>query len=131
MGAVMAGDIIPTTVLTGAQPNVPNRPAPAVGDAASGRNAGQETQPRVKDTVSVSTQGVQRAHRVSGTQNSNQPILIAGATQKIRSFTETNRLVTKVVDPSSQEVVRQIPSAGEVQLKEAIHKLVADNHSGD
>jgi len=78
----------------------------------------------------LSTQA-QKTQSTAGTQNSFQPILVAGASQKIRSFTETNRLVTQVVDPVTKKVIRQLPSAGEVQLKEAIKNLVSAKNQTD
>ena len=123
----MAGDIsqlIGPTVANG-----PNRPAPAAVDAAPKVKSGPPA-PTPGDTVSLSTQA-QRAQSTTGTQNAFQPISVPGSNQKIRSFTETNRLVTQVVDPVTKKVIRQLPSEGTVQLKEAIKNLVSSKIQTD
>ena len=123
----MAGDI--SQIIGPTVANSPTRPASVAGDAAPKVNAGPPA-PTPGDTVSLSTQA-QRTQSTAGTQNSFQPILVAGASQKIRSFTETNRLVTQVVDPVTKKVIRQLPSEGEVQLKEAIKNLVSAKNQTD
>ncbi len=123
----MAGDI--SQIIGPTVANGPTRPAPAAGDAAPKVNKGPPA-PTPGDTVSLSTQA-QRAQSTAGTQNSFQPILVPGSGQKIRSFTETNRLVTKVVDPVTKKVIRQLPSEGAVQLKEAIKNLVSAKNQTD
>ena len=123
----MAGDI--SQIIGPTVANVPTRPAPAAVDAAPKVKAGPPA-PTPGDTVSLSTQA-QRTQSTAATQNSFQSVLVAGTSQKIRSFTETNRLVTKVVDPVTKKVIRQLPSEGAVQLKEAIKNLVSAKNQTD
>ena len=123
----MASDISPIIGPTVA--NAPNRPTPAAGGAAPKVKAGPPAA-TPGDKVSVSTRA-QKAQSTAGTQNSFQPVLISGSSQKIRSFTETHRLVTRVVDPATKKVIQQLPSEGEVRLREAIKDLVASKNQTD
>lgn len=121
----MAGDISQIIGPT----NAPNRPAPAAGGAAPKVKAGPPA-PTPGDTVSLSTQAQKAGSKIK-IQNEFQPIPVPGSTHKIRSFTDTHRLVVRVVDPATNKVVRQLPSAGEVRLREAIQNLVASKNQSD
>ena len=120
----MAGDI--SQIIGPTTANIPNRPAPPAGNSAPKVN----TPTPGGDTVALSTQA-QRAQSTAGTQNSAPAVLVVDASQKIRSFTETNRLVTQVVDPVTNKVVRQLPSEEQVRLKEAVKNLVASKGQTD
>ena len=121
----MAGDI--SQLIGPTVANIPTRPAPTAGDAKV--KAGPPA-PTPGDTVSLSTQA-QRAQSAAGTQNPLKPISVPGSSQKIRSFTETNHLVTRIVDPTTNKVVLQLPSEGAVRLREAISNLVSDKKHTD
>jgi len=121
----MAGDI--SQIIGPA--NVPNRPDTAAGNAAPKVKAGPPA-PTPGDTVSLSTQA-QRAGSKTKIQNEFQPIPVPGSGHITRSFTDSHRLVIRVVDPATNKVVRQLPSEGEVRLREAIKNLVASKNQAD
>ena len=82
------------------------------------------------DTVSLSQRGqaavIQQVQSIGG----NRP----GSELRKIDVTDDNKVIVKVVDSETQEVVRQIPKAEEVRLKKAIQENLdnlTDSDSGE
>jgi len=80
------------------------------------------------DTVSISARGLHASEFgktvADMARNGNPP-------KTVRDVTEDNRVVVKVVDPETKEVIRQVPSEDLLRLKQAVSKLVQENQSSD
>ena len=83
----------------------------------------------VEDTVTLSNQSKQVQSRP--TQSENPPENNASPTgpitsdnKKLLSVTDSNDVVMKIVDKKTQEVVKQIPSEDQLNLKDAIRNVV-------
>ena len=90
----------------------------------------------VEDTVTLSNQSKQVLSRPAQTATppeNNAPSQDAGASdnQKLLSVTDNNEVVMKVIDKKTQEVVQQIPSEEQLNLKNAIRNIVDDITTGD
>ncbi|MFQ5443200.1 MAG: flagellar protein FlaG, partial [Nitrospinales bacterium] len=92
------------------------------------------------DTVSLSSQGkiaLENAEKTSPTAPDPQTNIqttspleqsqsnSANLNRKF-STTEDNQVVLKIIDPETQEVIKQIPPEDEVKLKEAIRQVIRD-----
>ena len=54
----------------------------------------------------------------------NSTASLINSLRRVRSLTEDNDLVVKVVDPETNEVIRQIPQEEALQLREAIRTIL-------
>lgn len=78
------------------------------------------------DTVSISARGL----RASETGKTIAGLSREGTPPKtVRDVTEDNRVVVKVVDPETNEVIRQVPSEEMVRLQRAVRQLVEENQA--
>ena len=98
--------------------------------AASGGGGGNSTLPsssqvNTEDTVTLSKQS-QRALSKTGGVSQQQELSNVDDQNRQFSITDANDVVMKIVDTKTREVVKQIPSEDELQLKDAIRGVVED-----
>jgi hypothetical protein len=78
----------------------------------------------VEDTVTLSNQSKQVLSRPP--QSAPSQTAEASDNKKLLSVTDNNDVVMKVIDKKTQEVVKQIPSEEQLNLKDAIRNVVDD-----
>ena len=95
--------------------------------ADGGGNATSPTSSQVntEDTVTLSKQG-KRILSKTGGGSQEQELSNAEDQKREFSITDANDVVLKIVDTKTREVVKQIPSEDELQLKDAIRSVVED-----
>jgi hypothetical protein len=54
----------------------------------------------------------------------NNTASLISSLRRVRSLTDDNDLVVKVIDPETNEVIRQIPQEEALQLREAIRTIL-------
>lgn len=106
-----------------------NTPAPKPNAAQNVKALPQDgSQNSRGDTVSISARGLQASEFgktvAEMARNGNPP-------KTVRDVTEDNRVVVKLVDPETKEVIRQVPSEDLLRLKQAVSELVQENQSPD
>ena len=85
----------------------------------------------VEDTVTLSNQSKQVLSRPAQSENppennASSQGSVASDNQKLLSVTDNNDVVLKVINKKTHEVIKQIPSEEQLNLKDAIRNIVDD-----
>ena len=83
------------------------------------------SQVNTEDTVTLSKQSQRALSKTGGVSQEQDPSNVEDQKREF-SITDANDVVLKIVDIKTQEVVKQIPSEDELQLKDAIRGVVED-----
>ncbi len=115
----------------GGKPDVAPARKPAVSNESVKKANPTPPASGVEDTVTLSNQSKQVQSRPTQSKNppeNNAPSPTAEASdnKKLLSVTENNDVVMKIIDKKTQEVVKQIPSEEQLNLKDAIRNVVDD-----
>ena len=100
----------------------PNQVSHEISSAESKVPSGGSQSGAQTDTVSLSQRGQAAVSQQVESSGGN------GAGPELRKVdvTDDNKVIVKIIDGRTQEVVRQVPEAEEVRLKQAIQENVAN-----
>ena len=100
----------------------PNQVSHEISSAESKVPSGGSQSGAQTDTVSLSQRGQAAvSQQVEGSVGNG-----AGSELRKVDVTDDNKVIVKIIDGRTQEVVRQVPEAEEVRLKQAIQENVAN-----
>ena len=100
----------------------PNQVSHEISSAESKVPSGGSQSGAQTDTVSLSQRGQAAVSQQVESSGGN------GADSELRKVdvTDDNKVIVKIIDGRTQEVIRQVPEAEEVRLKQAIQENVAN-----
>jgi|GEM_PF-2146162 len=117
------------------------KPSPAAAKPSSPGNLRSTVNSPVRqgDFVTLSRTSelsLQQANRVAGPSSAAErnepraasPGLAQANTQRKLSVTDDRQVILKIIDPTTKDVVKQVPTEAQVKLREAVRNLV-DNLS--
>ena len=100
----------------------PNQVSHEISSAESKVPSGDSQSGAQTDTVSLSQRGQAAVSQQVESSGGNG----AGSELRKVDVTDDNKVIVKIIDGRTQEVVRQVPEAEEVRLKQAIQENVAN-----
>ncbi len=100
----------------------PNQVSHEISSAESKVPSGGSQSGAQTDTVSLSQRGQAAVSQQVESSGGNG----AGSELRKVDVTDGNKVIVKIIDGRTQEVVRQVPEAEEVRLKQAIQENVAN-----
>ena len=100
----------------------PNQVSHEISSAESKVPSGGSQSGAQTDTVSLSQRGQAAVSQQVESSGGNG----AGSELRKVDVTDDNKVIVKIIDGRTQEVVRQVPEAEEVRLKQAIQENVAN-----
>ena len=100
----------------------PNQVSHEISSAESKVPSGGSQSGAQTDTVSLSQRGQAAVSQQVESSGGNG----AGSELRKVDVTDSNKVIVKIIDGRTQEVVRQVPEAEEVRLKQAIQENVAN-----
>jgi len=100
----------------------PNQVSHEISSAESKVPSGGSQSGAQTDTVSLSQRGQAAVSQQVESSGGNG----AGSELRKVDVTDDNKVIVKIIDGRTQEVIRQVPEAEEVRLKQAIQENVAN-----
>lgn len=120
----------------------PSRKTSPLRDPSKASTSSVKTPDAGEDSVTLSSSGKTALGEAAGSSSpatSSAPNAsgsdlsgsVEGALQREFSVTDSNRVVLKIIDPETKDVIKQIPPEGELRLREAIRDQVENLSSTD
>ncbi len=110
--------------------NITRKSEKVVKNAATPIKSGNDSPTEeINDEVTLSSEA-QKALKQTNSKETAPKIESEDGTSSVtsikseRTLTEDNELIVKVIDPNTQEVIRQIPGEDALRLKEAIRSII-------